>query len=74
MYEVIVENIGKVYEGTDENFARKTFNDYVKLSKKGYGRAAGEGVILLKDNEILGIGLSVIGQSVIKEHFPPDND
>lgn len=57
-YELIVGNIGTVYRGSLETTARKEFNEYVRLSKAGYGRVAGEPVTLFKDGEI------------IKEHAP----
>jgi hypothetical protein len=56
-YEVIVSNIGKVWEGSNGFEARKTYNQYVALSKAGRGRAGGEDVSLWKDNE------------PIKEHY-----
>lgn len=51
-YEVIVGNIGRVYEGPSKTRAKETFYEYVKLSKHDYGRAAGESVIMLKDGFI----------------------
>jgi hypothetical protein len=45
-YEVIVGNVGKVHEGNSKNAALKVYNEYVALSKRGYGRVAGEGVDL----------------------------
>ena len=52
-YEVIVGNIGKVYEGTQYKSALRTYGTYVRASKKGHGRAAGEGVTLWKDGDIV---------------------
>lgn len=56
-YQVIVGNVGTVYDGVDESEAEKTYNDYVELSKSGYGRAGNEDVSLMRDGEPL------------KEHF-----
>lgn len=46
VYEVNVGNVGNVYEGESLAEARATYQEYVKLSKKGYGRAASEPVCL----------------------------
>lgn len=52
-YEVIVGNIGKVFEGPNGFEARKNFNTYVGQSKRQVGRASGEQVSLWKDGDIL---------------------
>jgi len=52
-YEVIVQNIGKVYEGSNGFEANTEYQRYVGKSKRGEGRAAGEGVTLYKDGDIL---------------------
>lgn len=51
-WEVVVGNIGRVYEGTNGFEARKLFNIYVSQSQTGYGHAAGENVTLLRDRDI----------------------
>ena len=50
-WEVIVGNIGKVFEGSNGFQARVAYNSYVGMSKRNYGRASGESVSLWKDNE-----------------------
>jgi len=50
-YEVIVGNIGTVYDGSDRDEAEDTFDEYVRQSKSGRGRAGGESVVLMKDDE-----------------------
>lgn len=52
-YEVIVQNIGKVHEGSTLRGANAVYDNYVDQSRRGYGRAANEGVILFKDSNIL---------------------
>jgi hypothetical protein len=52
-WEVLVGNIGRTYDGTDEAEARATFAKYVTQSSAGYGRAGGEGVTLMKAGEIV---------------------
>lgn len=47
--QVLVGNIGMVYEGGDIDEANRVFSDYVELSKSEYGRAGGEQVILFCD-------------------------
>lgn len=59
-YEVIVQNIGKVWEGHDILSATLNFTTYVRMSKSDIGRASNEVVTLFKD------GL------VIREYFPPE--
>lgn len=53
MFEVIVGNIGTVYSGEDKIEALARFNEYVNQSKWNEGRAGGEDVTLMEDNEIL---------------------
>ena len=52
-YKVIVSNIGLVYNGSDENLARRTFEEYKWQSQRNYGRAAGECVTLMDSENIL---------------------
>ena len=52
-FEVIVGNIGVVYRGDNRFDATVAYNTYVGQSKRGYGRAANESVILTSgDDEI----------------------
>ena len=53
MYEVIVGNIGTVYDGSDKGEAMQLFNDYVAISNRQVGRTGGEPVTLLYDDEII---------------------
>jgi hypothetical protein len=46
-WQVVVGNIGTVFDGTRESAARVVFKDYVILSKSNNGRAGGESVTLL---------------------------
>lgn len=62
MIEVVVGNIGTVYEGQDRAEADKVYAEYVRQSEGGYGRAAGEGVTLFVDGEI------------VQEHFGDAGD
>jgi hypothetical protein len=50
-WEVIVGNVGTVFDGTRESAARQTYKDYVIQSKSGNGRAGGEDVTLMKNGE-----------------------
>ena len=52
-YEVLVGNIGKVWEGSSPLKAMQTFTKYSELSEAGYGRCANEGVTLWKNGEII---------------------
>ncbi|MCA3186958.1 MAG: hypothetical protein INH13_25735 [Cupriavidus sp.] len=51
-YQVIVGNIGTVYNGGNGFEARKAFNQYISASKSPHGRASGEDVTLFKNGEI----------------------
>jgi len=51
-YEVIVSNVGTVYQGNRPIDASKEYGEYKQISLNGYGRAGGEDVILLCDGEI----------------------
>ncbi len=52
-YEVIVGNIGLVYDGMSKNRAEDTFDAYTTDSCLGIGRAAYETVTLMRDGEII---------------------
>jgi hypothetical protein len=51
-YCVVVGNIGTVYDGDDDIEAHKTWATYVKQSQAGTGRAAGEEVVMFKDDDM----------------------
>ncbi len=50
-FEVIVGNIGLAHDGNNRDYAKAMFRSYVKMSKLGWGRAAGEGVTLMEEGE-----------------------
>ena len=51
-YQVIVGNIGTVYDGGSKKTAMKEFSSYVKASKTGSSlRAEGEDVVLMEKCE-----------------------
>lgn len=50
--EVYVGNIGCVYSGRDEAETQRVMGEYIRQSRTGYGRAAGESVTLFVDGEI----------------------
>lgn len=52
-YQVIVGNIGTVYDGTSYAQATRDFDHYAQQSRDGVGRAAFEEVTLLEDDEII---------------------
>tara|TARA_R110000744_G_C19182589_1_gene542896 strand:- start:11 stop:229 length:219 start_codon:yes stop_codon:yes gene_type:complete len=52
-YQVIVGNIGTVYDGNNKDEAEADYTKYVKDSCMEYGRASLEPVIMLKDDEPL---------------------
>jgi hypothetical protein len=50
-YQVIVGNIGTVYDGTSKVNALKDFEEYKEQSESGVGRAGGENVVLFENGE-----------------------
>jgi hypothetical protein len=50
-YQVIVGNVGTVYDGSNKAHALSEYDAYVLLSVDGYGRVADEGVCLMEDGE-----------------------
>lgn len=52
-YQVVVSNIGTVYDGQNLQDARFNARQYVDQSKRASGRAAGESVTILTDGEII---------------------
>jgi hypothetical protein len=57
-FEVVVGNVGTVYAGQDEAKAKKEYDNYLEISKKGVGRAGNEEVLYFVDGDL------------IKEHQP----
>jgi transcriptional regulator of NAD metabolism len=51
-YQVIVGNIGTVYDGGSKVIAFETYKEYVLQSKTAHMRASGETVVLLANGEI----------------------
>jgi hypothetical protein len=51
-YEVVVSNIGHVYNGMDQGIAETRYDSYVKLSAAGYGIAGYEHVTMLRDGDV----------------------
>ena len=52
-FEVIVGNIGRVYEGTKRVEAMTTYANYLSQSKSGTGRAGNESIALLCDGHVI---------------------
>lgn len=50
-YEVIVGNVGTVYNGGSKAEATKKFKSYVAVSMENRGRAGGENVTMMCDGE-----------------------
>ncbi len=48
-YEVIVGNVGKIYDGDSAEDALDDFYDYVRASRNWIGAVAGEAVTLMQD-------------------------
>ena len=52
-YEVVVGNVGMVYNGKSKHEAWLVYMDYVGRAVLGIGRAAGEEVTLLKNGKVV---------------------
>lgn len=52
-FEVIVGNIGTVYDGPSQSTAWLAFEEYVSQSTEGKGRASGEAVYCICDDDVL---------------------
>ena len=52
MYQVVVGNLGTVYDGADAETAYECFGEYCGLSEGKYGRCSGETVTLMCEGEI----------------------
>ena len=52
VYEVFVQNVGRVHHSNSRGQAKYTFDYYVKLSKEGIGRVEGASVDFYKNEEI----------------------
>ncbi len=52
-YQVLVGNIGQVYEGYNQISAWSFFNDYKRMSQNNTGRAGNENVYLTENEEII---------------------
>jgi hypothetical protein len=51
-WELVVGNIGSVYQGSNGFEANSRYQTYVGQSKAGYGRAAGESVTLFRNRDL----------------------
>ena len=51
-FQVVVGNIGHVYDGSNFMQACAVYSDYVKQSKEAHGRASGEPVTMFHKGEI----------------------
>lgn len=52
-YQVIVGNLGTVYDGANPIEARREFGEMKRMSQAPLGRASGEPVTLMMDGEPL---------------------
>lgn len=52
-YQVIVSNLGTVYDGSSMGDAEETYSQYKDIVSAPHGRASGEEVTLLLDNEVI---------------------
>ena len=50
-FQVVVGNLGTMYDGNDELTARECFEEYATLSYSGVGRVGNESVTLMCDGE-----------------------
>ena len=51
-FQVVVGNVGTVYDGNSYMVAQCKYDRYVKASRAGEGRVAGEPVTLMHNGEV----------------------
>lgn len=51
-FQVVVGNLGQVYDGSNYMQARAVYAEYVRQSGAGIGRAAGEPVTMFHNGDI----------------------
>ena len=66
-FQVIVGNVGYVYEGNLFKEALQHYAEYKRQSMNEYGRAAGEDVTLMKDQEPLYEYFGTFNEELINE-------
>ncbi len=59
-FQVVVGNVGIVYDGDNDEKAEEIFEEYIEISKSGASRAGDEPVTLMEDNDI------------VDEYMPPE--
>jgi hypothetical protein len=50
MWQVVVGNIGTVYQGNNQDKATATYHEYVRLSRCNLGRGGGESVVIFRSD------------------------
>lgn len=63
-YQVVVGNIGTVYDGTNKVEALKDFEEYKEQSESDVGRAGGENVVLFENDEPIKEFTGTLSQAV----------
>ena len=58
-YEVIVSDLGTMYQGADSTEAERIYEDYTLRSSKSFGRMSNKQVMLIDG-----------GMNIIKQHKP----
>ena len=71
-HEIIVSNIGLVYDGRNATTAAAMYRGYVALSKTENGRGAGEDVTWIEDDEIRKEYLGTFGRQRREEREMED--
>ena len=69
IYTVVVGNIGTAHSGTNRKQAESHFCEYRDQSRRNYGRAAGESVVLLRNGDPIWQFVGKIDKEVIAECF-----
>lgn len=68
MHEIVVGNVGTVYNGNSESNARANYDAYVFLSQSNSTRSAGESVTWFQDGEVHREYIGTVDQALDSAH------
>jgi hypothetical protein len=72
IYQIIVSNVGTVYDGRDQKEAYGYYEQSVDASELGTGRSGGETVTMMEDGEVKYEHVGMLYRDEEKEEkFPP---
>lgn len=73
-YQIIVNNIGTVYDGDDYDEASEVYESYIDMSQHGGGRAFGEDVMFMEDGDVIDSYDGDLSDEYKEDGFGHDDD